>query len=94
MIVSELLLGSKTFKELKESTRTSDGNLSIQCKHLKTLEIISEEKKFVNSKPQTTYFITKEGKDYFENYVNELLMVLEASKKQEKICETENVDEI
>ena len=47
MIVSALCTGEKTFKELKNITGATDGNLSIQISKLEELEYLTVTKEFV-----------------------------------------------
>jgi len=60
------------FSSLKEYLDVTDGNLA---SHLKTLErekFISMEKSFIDRKPNTKYFITKEGKKAFSDHLQAL----------------------
>lgn len=60
------------FNYLKESTDTTQGNLSHQLKKLKEAEYIVIDKKFVNNYPKTICRITKKGKSAFKNYVEQM----------------------
>ena len=69
-IMSALVVNHKLdFNSLKEYLDVTDGNLA---SHLKTLErekFISMEKSFIDRKPNTKYFITKEGKKAFNDHL-------------------------
>lgn len=72
-IVSILIkVDSADFNFLKESTSTTQGNLSHQLKKLKEAGYISIQKKFVNNYPKTTCQLTPKGKSAFENYVEQM----------------------
>lgn len=64
------------FNFLKESTNTTQGNLSHQLKKLKEAEYIEIEKKFVNNYPKTICRITNNGKSAFKNYVKQMKFYL------------------
>ena len=71
-ILSSLLTGKKSFRELKEVTGSTDGNLGAQIKKLDELGYVEIEKAFVNNKPQTTSDITVFGREQFKEYVEML----------------------
>jgi len=76
-IISILIkVQSADFNFLKESTRTTQGNLSHQLKKLKEAEYIEIDKKFVNNYPRTICRITNKGKSAFENYVEQMKLYL------------------
>ena len=79
-VLSSLLSGKKTFKELKTITSATDGNLGIQLNKLNELEYITIDKAFVNNKPQTTYTITEFGRAQFKEYVELLEKLLLSSE--------------
>lgn len=57
------------FTYLKEHTRATAGNLSVQLQKLKEAEYIAIEKKFKDNYPQTLCSITPKGVSAFESYV-------------------------
>lgn len=57
------------FNSLKELLNLTDGNLASQIKALEKEEFIGIEKSFIGKKPNTKYYITKEGKIAFENHI-------------------------
>lgn len=72
-IVSMLVASEKAdFTYIKEETKATAGNLSIQIKKLQDAGYIKVKKTFKNNYPNTMLSITKKGIDAFESYVNEL----------------------
>ncbi|WP_026478350.1 transcriptional regulator [Alkaliphilus transvaalensis] len=71
-IVSCLITGEKSFKELKEVTGATDGNLSVHLSKMKESGYIEINKVFLNNKPQTIYKLTKMGESKFIEYVTSL----------------------
>ena len=69
MIISALLTGKKTFKELKEITGATDGNISIQLTNLEAAQYVRITKGYVGKKPRTTVEITELGITMFKEYV-------------------------
>lgn len=74
--MSALLTGKKNFRELKEITGATDGNLGAQLKKLEEAGYIVIEKAFVNNKPQTTCTMTAYGREQFKEYVEMLERLL------------------
>lgn len=60
------------FNSLKEYLDVTDGNLASHLKGLEKEEFIGVEKSFVARKPNTKYFMTKEGKKAFEHHLKAL----------------------
>lgn len=79
-VISALVTGEKTFKQLKEITGATDGNLGAQLNKLEELDYIIIKKEFVNKKPQSTYILTKAGGDNFKQYVEMLSQILDKSQ--------------
>ena len=72
-IISLLLsFESAEFTFLKEKTKSTAGNLSVQLDKLSQAGYISIEKSFKGKKPLTTCKITKHGIEAFEGYVKAL----------------------
>lgn len=65
-------LESAEFIFLKEKTKSTAGNLSVQLDKLAEAGYLSIEKSFKGKKPVTTCKITKRGIKAFEEYVNTL----------------------
>ena len=65
------------FTELRDACRLTDGNLN---RHLKTLDeegIIRVHKAFVDAKPRTTIALTRGGLARFNQYLENLAVVLQ-----------------
>jgi DNA-binding MarR family transcriptional regulator len=60
------------FTFLKEKTKSTAGNLSVQLDKLSEAGYITIEKTFKGKKPLTTCRITRKGIKAFEDYVNNL----------------------
>ena len=69
-IVSYLISnGQSDFNELKEVTKATSGNISVQLKKLENENYITITKGFLNNYQRTSVEITKVGIDAFEEYV-------------------------
>ncbi len=75
-LISCLMTGEKSFKEVKAITGATDGNLSINLSKLEEAGYIEISKDFFNNKPRTRYTLTEKGKIEFINYVNLLDNIL------------------
>lgn len=71
-VISALITGSKTFKEIKVITGATDGNISVQVAKLEELGFLTSQKEFIGKKPCTTYSITDAGLTSFKDYVQML----------------------
>ena len=80
MIISALLTGKKTFKEIKEITRATDGNISVQLSNLEKVGYIAITKTFTGKKPQTIIEITSKGHAEFVQYVNLLNRIISSTE--------------
>ena len=60
------------FNSLKEYLNVTDGNLASHLKSLEKEKFIDVEKSFIDRKPNTKYFMTKEGKKAFSNHLQAL----------------------
>lgn len=63
---------SADFSYLKDKTKASSGNLSVQIKKLEKADYLTVKKSFKNNYPLTTCAITKTGLQAFEEYVEAL----------------------
>lgn len=80
-IMSALVVNDKLdFTSLKEFLDLTDGNLASHIKALEKEEFIGVEKSFIGKKPNTTYFITKEGRDAFEEHLAVLEQIIKTQK--------------
>ena len=75
-VLSALLTGEKNFRELKNITEATDGNLGAQLKKLEEAGYIAVSKAFVNRKPQTSCVLTAFGRQQFKEYVERLERLL------------------
>lgn len=69
-----------SFTFLKESTETSDGNLSTHLTKLEQSGYIKIVKKFVGKKPQTICSLTKTGRKAYERYLDQLEQIVQQQK--------------
>lgn len=76
-ILSALITGSKTFKEIKQLTGATDGNISVQVGKLEEMGYLSAIKEFIGKKPCTTYSLTSAGRENFIAYVDMMKRLLE-----------------
>lgn len=67
------------YKFIKKETDASSGNISVQMGKLENAGYIKINKSFKNNKPNTSYRITSEGIDAFEEYVETLQQYLDVS---------------
>jgi DNA-binding MarR family transcriptional regulator len=74
LAIISLLIGVKSadFTYLREQTKATAGNLSVQLQKLKEANYIDIEKSFKDNYPQTTCKITKKGIKAFEDYVRNI----------------------
>ncbi len=70
--------GRLTFNELKELLELTDGNLSVNARVLEDHSLIKVEKDFVGRKPRTTYVITRQGRNQFKKYIENLEKMIHA----------------
>jgi DNA-binding transcriptional ArsR family regulator len=75
-----LTVESANFTFLKESTGTSDGNLSTHLTKLEESGFITIEKSFKDKKPQTICAISEKGRTAFKAYLEQLEQILEMQK--------------
>ena len=80
-IVSALAVnGVLDFNALKEYLDVADGDLASHIKALEKEEFIGVEKSFVGKKPNTRYFMTKEGKKAFNDHLEALEKFIKSRK--------------
>ncbi len=65
------------FKALKEYLEVTDGNLSSHLTKLEKASYVGIEKSFEGKRPKTVVKITKEGKEAFKKYIEELKKFIE-----------------
>jgi DNA-binding MarR family transcriptional regulator len=72
-IISILVASEKAdFTYIKEETKATAGNISIQIRKLQDAGYIKVKKTFKNNYPNTMLSITRKGIAAFETYVNNL----------------------
>lgn len=72
-IVSILISVDETnFSFIKETTKATSGNISVQIKKLQEADYIQVKKSFKNNYPNTSISITSKGIKAFETYVENL----------------------
>ncbi|MDR8393917.1 transcriptional regulator [Aliifodinibius sp. S!AR15-10] len=71
---------SLDFTSLKEYLDVTDGNLASHLKTLEKEEFIGVEKSFIDRKPNTKYYMTKEGKKAFDQHLKVLEEIINSQK--------------
>lgn len=71
---------SADFATLKSLLGLTDGNLASHTRSLEEAGYIRCEKKFVGRKPNTTYIITRSGREAFTAHINALEKFLKECK--------------
>jgi DNA-binding HxlR family transcriptional regulator len=69
-IIAALITSPKTFKQIKDITNATDGNLSVHLTKLEELGFINVDKEFIAKKPCSTYSLTEYGDILFREYVD------------------------
>jgi DNA-binding HxlR family transcriptional regulator len=76
LAVNEML----DFNSLKAYLDLTDGNLASHLKALEKENFIGVKKSFVGRKPNTKYFLTKEGKRAFDDHIKALEKLIKTQK--------------
>lgn len=80
-IMSTLAVNDRfDFNSLKEFLKVTDGNLASHLKALEKEGFIGVEKSFVGRKPNTQYFMTREGRKAFEDHLKTLEKLILSQK--------------
>jgi len=75
--IAELLTAEwVTFPVLLKAIGTTNGNLGAHLGKLVEAGYITEEKAFVEKRPQTRYRLTARGREAFKNHVSEMQALL------------------
>ena len=69
-----------SFNELQDKLELTSGNLSIQLKKLKEAEYIKMNKTFKDNKPYTTIFLTPNGVEALNAYIEEMESIINMLK--------------
>lgn len=64
------------FNSLKEFLDVTDGNLASHLKALEKEKFIGVEKSFIERKPNTKYYMTKEGSKAFNDHLKALEKII------------------
>ena len=68
------------FNSLKDYLDITDGNLASHIKALEKEKFISVKKSFIGKKPNTKYFMTKEGRKAFNDHLKALEQLIKSQK--------------
>jgi DNA-binding MarR family transcriptional regulator len=80
-IMSILMVNDKVeFTMLKELLQITDGNIASHISGLEKLGYVSVTKQFVGKKPNTSYAVTKAGKDAFAKHIQALEQLIQTKK--------------
>lgn len=80
-IMSTLAVNDRLdFNSLKEFLDLTDGNLASHLKGLEKEGFISVEKSFIGRKPNTKYYMTREGKKAFNEHIRALEKLIKTQK--------------
>ncbi len=84
-IMSALAVNDKIdFNSLKEFLEVTDGNLASHLKALEKEDFIGVEKSFIERKPNTRYFMTREGRKAFDDHLKTLENLIKSQNKTRK----------
>jgi len=70
---------SVSFNDLKEALDLTDGNLASHVSALEKAGYVTVSKQFVGKKPNTTYTVSAEGRQAFQDHLNALEKLLKGS---------------
>ncbi len=80
-IMSILMVNDQVdFTMLKELLQITDGNIASHISGLEKLGYVSVTKQFVGKKPNTSYAVTKAGKDAFAKHIQALEQLIQTKK--------------
>jgi DNA-binding MarR family transcriptional regulator len=80
-IMSVLMVNEKVeFSELKEMLELTDGNLASHISALEKIKYIEVVKQFIGKKPNTTYYVSDEGRKAFTEHLNALEALIKSHK--------------
>ena len=72
---------SLTFRELKESLATTDGNLSVHSRKLEEAGYVICTKRFEGRVPCTEYRLTDSGREALEQYLTHMEALIRATRQ-------------
>lgn len=64
--------GTATFSEIGQELGMTDGNLSSHLQKMEEEDAVEIEKEFIDRQPRTTYELTPEGREMFEEHIETL----------------------
>lgn len=64
--------GETAFSDLVDELDLTEGNLASHLQRMEEAEAVAVHKEFVDRKPRTTYELTEEGRELFEEHVETL----------------------
>jgi len=73
---------SLTFKELKHTVKTTDGNLSVHARKLEDAGYISCSKSFEGRTPKTEYRLTAAGRRALERYLDHMEALIDRMRQR------------
>ena len=73
---------SLSFRELKDITKMTDGNLSVHMRTLEEADYVTVSKSFVDRRPRTQYALTKKGRQAFADYIAGLEQIVQSTKSR------------
>jgi DNA-binding MarR family transcriptional regulator len=80
-VLAELLPSEwVAFSELQRATAATNGNLGAHLAKLTQAGYVTEEKAFVDRRPQTRYRLTRAGRNAFLRHVAELQALVAAAR--------------
>jgi DNA-binding MarR family transcriptional regulator len=71
-----------SFTDLKTTTGTTDGNLSVHARRLEDAGYVLCEKTFAGRTPRTEYRLSAAGRRAFEKYLNHMDALIKATRKK------------
>ncbi len=76
-IMSALIVNDHLdFNSLKDLLAVTDGNLASHLKYLEKAKYITFKKEFLNRKPNTKYYATKDGRNEFNKHIKAIEQLL------------------
>ena len=72
---------SLTFNELKQTVKTTDGNLSVHARKLEDAGYVSCSKSFEGRTPKTEYSLTAAGRRALERYLDHMEALIGRMRK-------------
>jgi DNA-binding MarR family transcriptional regulator len=71
-----------SFTDLKATTGTTDGNLSVHARRLEDAGYVLCEKTFAGRTPRTEYRLSAAGRRAFEKYLDHMDALIKATRKK------------